>query len=330
MTLSVLIPFRNDYEHIDAVVKNIIDTAESDDYEILVYNDGSVLSSGKPRTLELDYKNTRVINASQSYGVGYAFDRLAEEAQGEYLVLTASDVFPHKGWYEKVRNEVSRNPNTIGCAVCVGDKPPYKEHWGADLLFTVSNDDLPKNSKLRERKGGYTNLFKARWLDRKWSDEPYEIPCLLGAFYFTSKAYYKHIGGFDTEKGNRYIGHKIYGHLEPYLSLKSWLVGGGCTLYPDIKATHLFGRIDGKNAAAKGGRSALWMFWNVLFILETQIMSEATRNRLYDHMHPELNWSEARKLIRQNYGNVERVREANRQRFTNTLKIFEDKFNYKI
>jgi len=72
------------------------------------------------------------------------------------------------------------------------------------------------------------------------------------------------------------------------------------------------------------------MFWNVLFILETQIMSEATRNRLYDHMHPELNWNEAKKLIKQNYGNVERVREANKTRFVNDLKIFESKFGYKV
>ena len=228
MEISVLIPFRNDYEHIDAVVRNIIDTAESDDYEILVYNDGSVLSSGKPRTLELDYKNTRVINASQSYGVGYAFDRLAEEAQGEYMVLTASDVFPYRGWYEKVRNEIDRNPNTIGCAVCVGDKPKiingeehYTKYYGADLLIKMSNDDLPLHSKLRERKGGYTDLFRGKWADKK-GDEPYEISCLMGAFYWCHKSWYGHIGGFDTKRGNKYCGHSTWSHLEPYLSMKSF------------------------------------------------------------------------------------------------------------
>jgi hypothetical protein len=180
--------------------------------------------------------------------------------------------------------------------------------------MTMGNDDLPPNSKLRERKGGYTNLFQGKWR-KKQDDEPYELPCLMGSFYFTSKAYYNQIHGWDTEPGNKYCGHQCWGHLEPYISLKSWLHGGGCVLYPDIESTHLFNRIDRKHKGDRGARSAEWMFWNALFILETMIMSEFTRNRLYDFVKPELNFNVARHMIEQNYETIERIRERNRQEF---------------
>ena len=333
IVLSICIPFKNDYELIDSVVKNIIDTAESDDYEIIVYNDGSVHSSGKPRTLELDYKNTRVINASQSFGVGAAFDRCVEQAKGDYLILQGSDVYAHKGWHAKVLDAVKSNPTTIGCAVCVGDKPKangsFTKYYGADLLIKMSNDDLPIHSKLRERKGGYTDLFRGKWAEKR-GNEPYEISCLMAAYYWLPKSWYQHIGGWDTERGNRYCGHRTWGHLEAHISMKSYLCGGNCVLYPDIEVTHLFNRMDNRNGVSKGGRGADAMHWNAQWILETMVLSEARRNMLQDFMVPELNLGVARKWIKQNMATVERYREINRGRFKHGLEIFETKFGIKI
>jgi glycosyltransferase involved in cell wall biosynthesis len=336
MKVSILIPFKQDFEEIDGVVEHLLNTAHSGDLEIIIYNDGSVEGSGKHKILELNFPHTRVINASQSFGVGYGFDRLVENCSSDIIVLTASDVYPREGWYDKVVDAVNSKPETLGCAVCIGLNPErmdldneknYKR-YGADLLFTVDNDDLPKDSGLRDRKGGYTDLFHAKWLPGKQSDESYEIPCILGAFYFTSRQYYAKLAGWDTVPRNRYIGHRVWSHLEPYISLKSWLVGGGCTLYPDIEAGHVFGRIDVKNQFSKGARSAEWMMWNSIFMLETMILSDFLRNRLYDFMHFELNWGVALKMTRDNYSMVERVREQNRLKFVNDHTIFTKKFNY--
>lgn len=328
MTLSILIPFKNDYELIDSVVKNLIDTIEGDDYEILVYNDGSVLSSGRPRTLELDYKNTRVINSVVSFGVGYAFDRLAEEAQGEFLVLMGSDVYPHKGWHAKVLEHINSSPETIGCSVCVGDKGPFRKYYGADLLIKMGVDDLPANSKLRQRKGGYTDLFRGKWAEKR-GNEPYEISCLMGAFYWCHKNWYQHIGGWDTERGNKYKGHRMWGHLEPMISMKSYLCGGNCVLYPDIEATHLFNRHNRYSKGIKGVRSADVMWWNALWSLETMVLSEGRRNMLHDYLNHELNLNKARQMIKRNYDTVEQVREENRLKFKFGLEIFEEKFGIK-
>jgi glycosyltransferase involved in cell wall biosynthesis len=345
MKFSIVLPFKNDYELINDVVENIIATAESDDYEIIVYNDGSVHSSGRPRTLELDYKNTRVINASQSFGVGYAFDRCVEQAKGDILILQGSDVYAHKGWHTKVLDAVKSNPTTIGCAVCVGDKEPFRKYYGADLLIKMGNDDLPLHSKLRERKGGYTDLFRGKWSEKRGNggineglsegtnegiNNPYEISCLMGAFYWTTKEWYRHIGGWDTEKGNRYCGHSTWGHLEPHLSMKSYLCGGNCVLYPDIEVTHLFNRVDRHNRGSKGTRGADAMHWNAQWIVETMVLNGLRRNMLQDFMNPELNLNVARQMIKRNMTTVERYRERNRQKFKFGLEIFETKFGIKL
>jgi glycosyltransferase involved in cell wall biosynthesis len=336
--LSIIVPFKNEFDEIDGFLRSLQNTIPAKDAEIIIVNDGSVFGSGKFRPLELSHPNVRVINNPVSFGVGYAFDRGVEQAQGEVLVLAGSDVYPRMGWYDKVMDAIKSNPNTLGCSTCVGlnmerldlDNPKNFRRYGAELLFTVSEDDLPVYSPLRNMKGEYTSLFHAKWMFSQLSKEPYEIPCVLGAFYFTSKKYYELLGGFDTQPGNRYRGHIQWAHLEPYISLKSWLVGGGCTLYPDIEAGHVFARITKKDRFKKGVRSAEWMWRNALFILETQILDEELRRKLYKFLHYELNLGEAKKMISQHYKEVVDIRYRNSLMFINEPKIFTDKFGYKL
>ena len=325
--ISIIIPYKNDTEELPKVLGHLL--KDSSDFEIIVVNDGSLNHFGKFVPLEVDYPNVRVINYSKSFGVGYAFDRGTEASSNDIIILMGADVFPKEGWYEKVIESVNSNPESIGCAVCVGDKPPYRKYYGADMMVTYGVDDLPPKSKLRGRKGGFTDLFRGKWASKK-GDDPYEISCLMGAFYFTTKKWYQHIGGFDTEVNNRYCGHRVWGHLEPLLSLKAYLCGGNCRLYPDIEATHLFNRVNKENKYAKGGRSAEWFHWNSLWILETMVLNESLRNRIEDFKTPELNWNVAKKMIRDHWDTVEMCRERNRVEFKIDFREYIDKFNIKI
>jgi glycosyltransferase involved in cell wall biosynthesis len=338
MKISIIIPFKNEWDELDGILEHLLKTG-IEDYslmEVIVVNDGSNWGDGRFRPIDgIDHPSVKVVNIRQPMGVGASFDRGVEVASGDVIILQGCDILPHEGWYEKLMEAVTANPNTLGCAVCVGDKPTkdkdgnevYTKYYGADLLFFMDESDLPLKSKLRERRGGYTNLFKGKWQEKQ-GDEPYEIPCLMGAFYWTSKAYYNQIHGWDTERANRFCGHRSWGHLEPYISLKSWLHGGGCTLYPDISVTHGFNRVDPHHRYIKGGRGADWMWWNKLFILETMILTPELHDKLQSFPHMELNMGVARKWIRQNWATVERIRERNRQEFKYDYHIFEDRFGY--
>jgi hypothetical protein len=193
----------------------------------------------------------------------------------------------------------------------------------------MDNDDLPVHSKLRERKGGYTDIFRGKWAEKR-GNEPHEISCLMGAMYFTTKSWYQKIGGFDTKPRSRYEGHRMWSHLEPHLSLKSYLHGGNCIIYPDIEATHLFNRYSGASKYSKGSRSAEWFHWNALWILETMVLSEHTRHRIKDFMHRELNYNVAEKMIKDNYKTIERYRERNRVEFKLSFGDYLNKFNIPI
>jgi glycosyltransferase involved in cell wall biosynthesis len=339
MNLSICIPFKQDFDTIESVVANIAKEADPAECEIIIHNDGSTQTNTRFRPLEntFEYPNMNIINSPMGYGVGYSFDRCVEQARGEYVILTASDVFPLEGWYAKVKEAVKSNPDTLGCAVCVGLRPDNMflydprntKRYGADLLFTIGKEDLPAGSPLRDIPG-YSELFKGRWMRGKLADEPYDIPCLMGAFYFTSRSYFRHIGGWDTVKNTRWAGHQKWGSLEPYISLKSWLVGGGCRMFPHIEAGHVFSRFDRQSKWDGGVRGEDWRLWNQLFIMETQIMDEALRKRLSDFYSYRLNLGVARKWIRQNHDIVLWVREKNRRIFKNTPDIFKEKFGYKF
>jgi len=333
--ISIIIIFRNDIDEVKRCLSGL-GVYTDDRFEVILVNDGSVLPSGKPHKVQreelliVDLSQVKIVNLSTNFGVGHAFDRGVEVATGEHIILMGADVTPLGNWYEQVLEAVTANPNTLGCAVCVGSATKNR-HYGADLLFTVDKNDLPDSSPLKNNEH-YAELFKGKWLPSKQSDSPYEIPCLMGAFYWISKEYYKLLGGWDTIAGDKFAGHRIWSHLESHISLKSWLVGGGCTLYPNIEAEHIFGRHDRKTKWQKGGRSAEWQWWDALWILETCILDEFARQALYDfvesRLSPRLNYNVARKMIRDHYDGVLKVREANRVKFTNDLSIFEDKFNY--
>jgi glycosyltransferase involved in cell wall biosynthesis len=327
MKLSVVIPFKNDFEVIHDTLISLLWECNHEDAEIIVVNDGSVYPSNKFRHTTFEYKRVRVINNPVSFGVGYAIDRGVEEALGDIIVISGSDVQPRQGWYERVLNYVNQTPDTLGCAVCV-NKATGKKHYGAELLIQVGKEDLPENSPLRALPN-YTALFEAQWRKEEVT-EPSSIPCLLGAFYFTSKRYYQFIGGFDTKPTTRWVGHQMYGGLEPFISLKSWLVGGGVTLYPDIEAEHTFSRSVGIHKFSKGVRSADRHYFNRLWIAETMVLDERLREQILEYPLPELNLNTANKYIKKAYTEIEAVRERNKSIFTRTMAEYMEMFNYKL
>lgn len=336
MKISVIIPFKQDFEIIGAVLENLIINGSEDcaEMEIILVNDGSKTPGGKFDPVMTDHPSITHIDQRASFGIGYSFDRGVERATGDVIVLMGADVFPHLGWYEIVRNGVLRNPETIGCAVCVGDKSradgTYSHNYGADLLITMDVNDLPLSSKIREQQPKYRDLFKARWADLQRGEEPWEIPCLLGAFYFCTKEYYTKLGGWDTLPGNRFRGHRQYGHLEPHLSLKSWLGGSGCLLYPHLKARHVFSRVSRENRYAKGARSMENIWWNALWIGETCVLDPALREKILNYPHNTLNYGVAKNMIRRNYDQVLEVRAKNEKLFVKDIEYFCNKFGYNL
>lgn len=338
--VSVIIPIHQDTEFLQSVIRTLCDGQYLKSFEIILVNDGSRQGNTKPLIIdpkEYQYPNVRVINYPVRRGVGAAFDLGVSQSLGDTIVLMGNDVIVRRlSWLKDVENAVKNYPDTIGCSASVGlspdnldlDHKDRKVRYGANLLIQVGVDDLPKDSKIRKERPNYTSIMDGQWRkkEEKTSESPYEIPCLMGAFYFCTKEYYTKIGGWDTDAKIRWQGHRTWGSLEPMISLKSWLAGGGITMFPQIETGHIFGRIDKRKRFQKGSRSAIDTWWNRIWSVETQVMDENLRKQILGFVRPEKNYNIALREIRRNYDNVLKVRERNKTIFTHDLQWFLDRF----
>ena len=338
--VSVCIPAHNEGDLLKSVLSNLITTAETEDFEIILFNDGSKDSSCRfqPLKIKTDFRNLRIENSPIQYGVGYGIDRAVECATNDFIVIMGADIITDYGWLKSVVNALKTHPDTIGCSACVGISPKNmdmhregrKIRYGADMLVQMDFNDLPKGTQenlIRHKRYSYTDLFRAKWRWGKDSDEPYEIPCLLGAFYFCKKEFYQKIHGFDTEAHKRYQGHMNWGHLEPFLSLKAYLYGGSCKVFPNIETGHIFGRITKRhrNRAMKPSYSV----WNALWIAYTMCDAEL-RDYLINWLDSELALNRAKTYVRKNMESLLKVRERNKEEFTKDVTWYMERFNIKL
>ena len=154
MSISVFIPAHNEGDLLKLVLSNLITTAGTDDFEIVIFNDGSKDSSCRFEPLRIDtqFRNLRITNSPIQYGVGYALDRAIEEASGDVVVIMGSDVMTDFGWIQSITEAVESNVGDIVCTACVGISPDNmdmhregrKIRYGADMLVQMDFDDLPK------------------------------------------------------------------------------------------------------------------------------------------------------------------------------------------
>jgi hypothetical protein len=244
--------------------------------------------------------------------VGYSLDRGVEQALGDIVVIMGADVFPERGWLEKVKACVA--DNEIGCACSVGLQPGNYDinaegmylRYGASIKYTLTVDDLPKHSELRKNPN-HKDILEPKW-EPKRSDEPYEIENIYGAFYWLKRDFYEKIHGWDTQPYVDFRGHMAWGCLETMLSIKVY--GGKCMMYPDIKAGHIFGRI-GKDDMPRSIRGDL-KWWNKLWVAHT-MLDDSLRDELLAFPEHSLNFSQAKAYIKQNWSTVQEVRERNKR-----------------
>jgi glycosyltransferase involved in cell wall biosynthesis len=129
--------------------------------------------------------------------------------------------------------------------------------------------------------------------------ESYSIPCILGAAYGTTKKWYKHIDGF--------WGHKKWGTLEPYISLKCLLFGGECRVAPQIETTHIF------NPDGPSDRSVMHISYNKLLVAWLLFPFSMAR-QLIAWLPPSEQLDKAKDLIDDNWLKIEKKRNEYRKK----------------
>ncbi len=237
MLFSVIIAYHNEgQEMINDTIKSVRDTTDPNDYEIIVVDDHS--------TEPIDLPGVRLIRHPQRRGLGAAFDTGKAAAKADNLIIMCADTRAiDPGWMNIMAKALDDNPKSIICTRCVNLSPkqvngldPLKRRTNPKLVYSGANikpyvweKNTPPNRPRPK------TIINAVWRPQDNSTTGIiDIPCVLGAFYGIKKAWYEHLDGF--------CGHKVWGTLDPYISLKSWMFGGSCKLCREIDTGHIFNR----------------------------------------------------------------------------------------
>jgi glycosyltransferase involved in cell wall biosynthesis len=233
--LSVIMPFRNEGSEPGRTIDSILETCGRCPVEIFAVNDG-----GGDRADFFSYPEVKYLHPRERLGVDACRDLAIDAARFENILsIDAHMRFRNDQWLEKGLDAIDKNPHTIFCTTSVdigsgnfdleqtvlprNHGLPY--YTGASLKLFLTARDIPG------RPESYRNIIEAMWAEER-DGKIYPVPCLMGSNYFFKKAWFQKLHGFK--------GLKTWGSSEPFLSLKSWLAGGGVKIIKDIEIGHLY------------------------------------------------------------------------------------------
>lgn len=260
--LTVIISFLNEGYEVERTVSSVLEFAENK-VDILVINDGSnslydyeEMLRPYPNVKYLKNKVRRGVTACRHWGV--------QQIETPYFILLDAHMrFYEKGWVDKIVSYLQEDDRRILCCQ-------------TRALIKDESDEIIVHPTRKTSYGAYIHLqdenklLSPKWIyqDRMFSDEAIEdVPCILGATYAASKRYWNYIKGLE--------GLKLYGHEEPYLSMKVWMEGGRCQLIKDIEVGHIYRT---KFPYRVGNEE---MMYNRMWIAAV-LLPEEYRNRVYE------------------------------------------------
>ena len=130
-----------------------------------------------------------------------------------------------------------------------------------------------------------------------------------------------------TREETKFVGHRIWGGLEPMLSLKTWFAGGECRVDPTWRTGHLFGR-DSHVQKSRGSRLDMYYF-NKLFMAYTLFEPEQAKI-LDNHLLKERNPNLARTYLKRNSKAIKLEKKWNDKIRVQGIEVFEDIFGYDL
>lgn len=272
--LSIIIPYHNEgQDFIETTVQQIVDTIDVEEYEIIIVDDYST----EPLVVEHEAVSL-VVRHSENKGVGAAFDTGVSYAKYGNIILMGSDIrFEANQWATTLIKYIEDYPKSIICTACA----TYIE--GKPLANSIQRYGATIVNKLDRPDYNITTILEAKWITRPKSYDIYEIPCVLGAFYIIKKDWYKYIDGW--------WGHRQWGTLEPYISMKSRRMGGSTMIAKNVVTGHIFKQKDNNFHKVEYTH----LIYNKLLTVELLCTTEEKRD-LYNHI-PETNLKTKAKVL---------------------------------
>jgi len=320
--LTIIIAEHNEGTQLNDTLDSILNTSDDKNYEIIVVSDCST------KLLDLTKYGSLVthVNNSTRMGVGASFDIGAIRAETPHLITMGSDIrFVKNGYIEKMLDILEDNEKSLVCTTNIGinadrmdiEDPKARRRYGARLLFFMKGEDLPRNSRMfakgDPRKASFRNILEAKWIERQ-EGSVRDLPCILGAFYGVTRYWYDHIKG--------YRGHRYWGTLEPYISLKSWFAGGDCKIANDIEVAHIFKQRPSHVTQSHD------LVYNKLFACEV-LFDREVRTKMINFLGDNEHIQRAKRMILKDQDSVNYLKKYHQSIFTRDIHWWNNRFPFK-
>lgn len=217
--ITMIIAFRDEGDEIERTVQSIRETTDKDLVPIILVDDASQDGVDyKAVAKKYDCKYFRLPEPS-----GPAIARtigVSRCATDKFAIMDGHMRFYEQNWNERVCKVLNENRNAILCSGTTSIVPGKEEENRGNSGACIEVDKPGAD---------YTAVWSATVGE---SDNVIEVPCVLGAFYATTRSFWELIKGLEGLTG--------YGFDEPYMSLKAWYLGGKCLLLRDFYVGHLY------------------------------------------------------------------------------------------
>jgi len=209
VTASVILPSKNEQHYLKMTVDSFLKAKNKASFEIIVVDDASVDKSSDFIKNEPYRSRVRLFKTS-GLGTANARNFGANYAEGEFLIFADAHVTVPDSWLDFLLEGFSFTDADLLAPAMASINNPRAVGYGLSL-----NQDL-----------------EVYWHTEK-PDGPQEVAVLPGGFLAVKKQVFERIGGFDRN-------FRIWGYDDVEISMKAWLFGYKCMVYPEVTVKHLF------------------------------------------------------------------------------------------
>ena len=185
-----------------------------------------------------------------SLGCAGARNEGVKYVQTPYFILMDAHMrlnLTDMNWSERFVKELDKDPNQIIHANTIivhsntEEDPHYRHYTNEDCIdgygkfaAKAACHNFQGNGHDWESIWCYKLLDNNKYKYTDNHDKDLCVPCIsiMGATYATSVSWWNKIHGLD--------GLIYWGHDEPWMSLKSWLLGGKCSVFPNWGIGHIY------------------------------------------------------------------------------------------
>lgn len=229
---TVIITGLNEGKEVRATIESIRKTTT--DISIMFVDDAS--NDGYDYSGTCEEFSCKYIRNEERMGVSESRNIGVEVCDTEYFVILDAHMrFYENDWDLMVVDALKKYPKSIICSktaiMRLREDGSIEGENGSNKVTNAYGGHFDT------RRSGFefSTVWSYKYIGERDSSLVM-VPCVLGAFYATSRTWWNHIGGIN--------GLIWWGSDEAMMSVKTWLAGGECLCFKNFYTGHLYRKVN--------------------------------------------------------------------------------------